>query len=228
MDMTEFSAAKDWTAQGSNLKGKGAAHTEFRGLQADLNQFAQACGFEGVAVDGILGPKTLAAVQAVTKAVVGKNPLLTPSTFAPPTTVDAVGQYALRIREWLHTTASQTLKVSPYRLFDQGAGKDWNTKGEIAYGAGTTADEFVKLQTALNSLAPTVGFAKLETDGFIGEKTAAAVKATYDKVVAKNPIYAAAPFPAPESKEETARFAAFIRDWLEHVAPKALQGGATS
>ncbi len=54
------------------------------------------------------------------------------------------------------------------------------------------------------------------------------MKATYDKVVAKNPIYAAAPFPAPESKEETARFAAFIRDWLEHVAPKALTGGATS
>ena len=89
MDTTEFSAAKDWTAQGGNLKGKGAAHTEFRGLQADLDQYAQAWGFEGVAVDGILGPKTLAAVQAVTKAVVGKNPLLTPSTFAPPATVGA-------------------------------------------------------------------------------------------------------------------------------------------
>lgn len=218
IDTTEYAADKDWSANGSNLTGKGAAKATFRGLQADLNQYAQALGFEGLGVDGILGPKSLAAVQAVVKAVVAKNPLMTPATFAPPDQVDAVGRYALRIREWLHTTAASALAVLPYKLYTQGAGKDWNLKGDIAYGAGATHDEFVALQKSLNQLAGPLGFAKLDTDGFLGPKTAVAIKATWEKAVAKNPIFAATPFPPPDTKEEVAQYAAFIRNWLDKVA----------
>ena len=54
-----------WTQQGDVVTGKGDAAAVFRGIQADLNFFADKVGFEAVKVDGTLGPKTLAAIKAV-------------------------------------------------------------------------------------------------------------------------------------------------------------------
>jgi lysozyme family protein len=218
----EFTADKDWTKSGSTISGKGEAKSEFRGLQADLNQYAQAAGFEGVKVDGIIGPQTVDAANKVVKAVLATNSLLVPIEFTTPDNVEAVAQYAARIRDWLHTTAATALKVTPFRVYEKGAGKDWNLKGEIAYGAGAVHDDFMGLQKDLNKLAPAVGFKPLDVDGFIGPATAAAVKATYEKVVAKNAMLGVTLFPPPDTKEEAAEFAAFIRDWLDKVASKHL------
>jgi len=83
-------------------------------------------------------------------------------------------------------------------------------------------DEFVALQRDLNKLAGPVGFKPLDADGFIGPKTASAIKATFDKVVAKNAMLGVTLFPVPDTKEETAEYAAFIRDWLDKVATRQL------
>jgi hypothetical protein len=135
---------------------------------------------------------------------------------------DDLKKYSEQIRDWLHDVASKALKVTPMKLYKKGAGKDWNEKGAIVYGAGAVHDEFVGLQRDLNRLATNVGFGTLEEDGFIGPKTAQAIKATYDKVVAKNAMLGVTLFPVPDTKEETAEYAAFIRDWLDKVASKHL------
>ena len=212
---------KDWTKQGSNATATGATRSEFRALQADLNQYAQAGNFEPVVVDGIVGPRTAEAVKKTVDAVLAKNSLMVPTAFTSDS-VDAVATGAGRIREWLHSTAATTLAVNPFKVYTKGQGKDWNLKGDIAYGAGAVHDQFVQLQTTLNKLAGTVGFAKLDTDGFIGPKTAAAVNATYEKLKAKNAVYGVTLFPPPDTKEETAEYAAFINDWLDKVAVKQL------
>lgn len=217
----EYVSGKDFSASGSNFSGKGEANTEFRGLQADLNLYAQVAGFEAVKIDGIVGPRTAEAVKKTVDAVLAKNKLLVPAAFTYGSGED-VAKYAPRIREWLHSTAAKTLNVSPFRLYKKGQGQDWNIKGDIAYGAGAVHDEFVGLQQDLNKFADAIGFKKLDTDGFIGPKTAQAVKAVFDKVVAKNPVYGVTLFPPPDSKEEAAEFAAFIRDWLDKTASKQI------
>lgn len=217
----EYVAGKDFTSSGSNFTGKGEARSEFRGLQADLNLYAQVANFEAVRIDGVIGSRTLDALKKTVDAVLAKNKLLVPAAFTYSSAED-VAKYAPRVRDWLHSTAAKTLNVSPFRLYKKGAGQDWNVKGDIAYGAGPVHDEFVGLQHDLNKLADAVGFKKLDTDGFIGPKTAEAVKATFDKVVAKNPVLGVTLFPPPDSKEEAAEFAAFIRDWLDKTATKQL------
>ena len=222
----EFVSGKDWNKQGSTVSGTGEAKSVFRSLQADLNQYAQAANFEAVQIDGIIGPKTVEAANKVVKAVLASNPLLVPIEFTTPDNPEAVAQYAARIRDWLHSTAATALKVTPFRVYQKGEGKDWNIKGSIAYGAGAVHDDFLGLQRDLNKLADTVGFKPLEVDGFIGPATAAAVKQTFEKVVAKNPMLGVTLFPPPDTKEEAAEFAAFIRDWLDKVATKHLRGEA--
>lgn len=201
------------------------SNIEFRALQADLNLYAQAGNYEGVKVDGKIGPKTLESVRKVVAAVLAKNPLLVPAAFTTNSPED-VQKYAVQIRDWLHTTAAKELEVSPFRLYTKGEGKDWNTKGDVAYGAGAVHDEFVGLQRTLNKLADAVGFKKLDEDGKIGPRTATAIKATFDKVVAKNALFGVTLFPVPDTKEETAEYAAFIRDWLDNVATKQLNAEA--
>ena len=217
----EYVAGKDFKSSGSNYTGQGEARSEFRGLQADLNLYAQVANFEAVKIDGIVGPRTHDAVKKVVEAVLAKNKLLIPAAFTYNGAED-IARYAPRIREWLHTTAASTLSVAPFRLYQRGAGKDWNVKGDIAYGAGPVHDEFMGLQRDLNKLADVVGFKKLEVDGFIGPNTAAAVKSTYEKVVAKEPMLGVTLFPPPDTKEEAAEFAAFIRDWIQKTASKHL------
>ncbi|MBA3393123.1 MAG: hypothetical protein H0T89_10785 [Deltaproteobacteria bacterium] len=221
MSNNEYAAGKDYTNNGSTITGKGEALTTFRGLQADLNLYAQVANYEAVKVDGIIGPRTLDALQKVVAAVLAKNQLLIPAAFTYGS-ADEIAKWAGRVRDWLHTTAAKTLSVSPFRLYKKGTGQDWNIKGDIAYGAGAVHDEFVGLQHDLNKLADVVGFQKLDTDGFIGPRTAAAVKSTYEKVVAKNAIHGVTLFPPPDSKEEAAEFAVFIRDWLKNVANRQL------
>ena len=100
-------------------------------------------------------------------------------------------------------------------------GKDWNLKGEIAYGVGPVHEDLKGLQKALNSFTSITGH-KLDVDGFIGPKSAHAVKAIYDAVVKKNPLLTATPFPVPDTKEEVAEYAEFIRDWVKSTASTAL------
>jgi len=217
----EYAAGKDFTASGSTITGKGEARSEYRMLQADLNLYAPVASFEAVAIDGIIGPKTVEALKRTVDAVLAKNKLLVPAAFTY-NNAEEVARYAPRVRDWLHTTAATTLAVSPFRLYKKGSGQDWNIKGDIAYGAGPVHDEFLGLQRDLNKLAGAVGFPQLDVDGFIGPRTAAAIKQTYDKVVAKNPAFGVTLFPPPDTKEETAEFAAFIRDWLDKVAVRQL------
>jgi len=101
-------------------------------------------------------------------------------------------------------------------------GKDWNLKGEIAYGVGPVHDELKSLQAELNHFS-SISAIKLDVDGFIGPRTGHAVKAIYDAVIKKNPLLAATPFPVPDTKEEVAEYAEFIRDWLKSTAAKALE-----
>ncbi|KAB2901095.1 MAG: hypothetical protein F9K40_08745 [Kofleriaceae bacterium] len=194
---------------------------ELKGLQADLNFFADKLGIELTKVDGVVGPKTLSAVKAVYDAVVAKQPILA-STVAAPGSVDDVVKNAPMFRTWLENTARDALGVADLRRYHKGAGKDWNVKESIAYGAGPVHQDFVALQTDLNRFAGVAGFGKLDTDGFLGPRSAAAVKAVYDKVVAKNPLLSATVFPVPDTKEEVAEYAQFIRAWLRDVASKQL------
>lgn len=216
---------KDWTKNGDVVKGSGDAVAEFRGIQADLNFFAEKVGFAPVKVDGVLGPKTLAALQATNAAVVKANPLLA-GTLIEPKSVADVATFAMSSRDWLEKTARSALNVADQRRFHRGTGKDWNVKDQIAYGAGPAHEEFTKLQVALNRFAESLGFGKLEADGFLGAKTVTATKKVYDAVVAKNPLAAMTVFPVPDSKEELAEYAMFIRDWLHKTAAKNLLGEA--
>lgn len=202
-----------------------ASKEELRGLQADLNFFADKLGLELTKVDGVVGPKTLSAVKAVYDAVVKAQPILA-STVAAPNSVEDVKTNAPMLRSWLEKTARNTLGVADLRRYHKGSGKDWNVKDTIAYGAGPVHQDFVGLQTDLNRFAGALGFAALTTDGFIGAKTAAAVKKVYDAVVGKNQLLSATVFPVPDTKEEAAEYAQFIRAWLDGVAAKNLLGEA--
>ena len=142
----------------------------------------------------------------------------------PPaqTTVAEVATHAVFTRAWLESTARGALGIGDVRHFHRGEGKEWNVKGAIAYGAGPVHAELEGLQRDVNAFAGVVGFAPLDVDGFIGARTAEAVKAIYDATVKKNAMAAMTPFPVPDSKEEVAEFAMFIRRWLQTVATKAL------
>ena len=100
-------------------------------------------------------------------------------------------------------------------------GKDWNEKGEIVAGVGPVHEELKGLQQTLNQFASISGH-KLDVDGFIGPRTAHAVKAIYDAVVKKNPLLTATPFPVPDTKEEVAEYGEYIRDWMKTTAATAL------
>jgi lysozyme family protein len=193
--------------------------SELRSLQADLNLYCQVANFEGLTIDGKIGPRSFDALKKIIAAVLAKNSLLIPAAFTANNADDVV-KYATPIRAWLHSTAATTLNVSPFRVYERGEGKDWNVKGDIAYGKGAVHDEFLGIQRELNKLASRVGFDALEVDGFIGPKTAAAVKKTFDKVVAKNALLGVTLFPPPNTKEEAAAFAQFIHDWLANTASK--------
>jgi lysozyme family protein len=210
----------DWTQQGNSITGKGDAVATFRGIQADLNFFADRLGYEAVKVDGVLGPKTLAAVQAVVAEVAKVDPALAaPQGHA---SVEDIAAHAANLRAWLEVTAREALKVGNLRRYHRGQGKEWNVKDAIAYGAGPVHEEFKGLQADLNQFAGALGFDALDEDGFIGAHTAAAVKRVYDAVVAKKPMAAMTAFPVPDTKEETAEYAMFIRTWLRDVAAKTL------
>lgn len=216
-DDRKLESDRDWQQHGDTIRGTGAAQAVFRGIQADLNYFAERCGFEAVKVDGVLGPRTMDAIKAVHVAVVAKNPMLA-ATLVPPTTVAATAETAMATRTWLETTARKALGISDLRRYLFGHGKEWNVKDAIAYGAGPVHDDFKKLQADLNHYADALGFAPLTVDGFLGPKTAAATKAIYDALVAKNPLNMATLFPVPDTKEECAEYCMFIRAWLGTTA----------
>ena len=119
----EYVAGKDFTASGSNFTAKGEVLSEFRSLQADLNLYAQVANFEGIKIDGIIGPATLDRVKKVIAAVLANNSLLVPAVFTADN-AEEVAKYASRIREWLHTTAAKTLNVTTFRVYEKGEGKD--------------------------------------------------------------------------------------------------------
>ena len=220
-DDRKLEAGRDWTQHGDTITEKGETRDVFRGIQADLNYFAEKVGFEAVKVDGVLGPATMKALTATHLAVVATNPMLA-ATLIPPTTVEGTAENAMASRSWLETTARKALGVTDLRRYHRGSGKEWNVKGDIAYGAGPVHDDFKALQTDLNRFAGALGFAKLEVDGFLGARTAAATNSVYDAMVAKSPMNAVTLFPVPDTKEECAEYCMFIRSWLERAATKLL------
>jgi hypothetical protein len=215
----KLTKGSDWTVEGNSVAGRGEGRAQFRGLQADLNLFGEKLGYDRVQTDGLIGAKTVAAVTAVINATKASNPTL---TVPPHATQEEVAENAPAIRGFLFAFSLGALKVSPFKRFEKGTGKDWNVKDQIAYGAGPVHDEFKGLQTELNRFASPVGFSPLGVDGFIGPKTAEAVTRVYKAVIAKNPGLAATPFPPPDTKEEAAEYAAFIRSWLKTTAAKAV------
>jgi lysozyme family protein len=216
-----FTSGKDWSESDGVVRAKGDAKAVFRGLQADLNDFAETVGFGAVKVDGALGPKTVAAAKAVYDAAVKKNPGLA-GTIVPPSAPGDLATHAITVRQWLETTARKAIGLSELRRYHQGTGKEWNTRETIAYGAGPVHEDFMKLQDAVNKFAGALGFKPLDRDGFLGEKSVKAVNTIYEAAVKKNPGLAATVFPPPDTKEEVAEYAQFIRRWLETTAAKAL------
>jgi lysozyme family protein len=213
-------SGKDFNESDGVIRGSGDAKSIFRGLQADLNDFAETVGFEVVKVDGALGPKTVAAMQAVYDAVLAKNRAL--GTIVAPKTPADLASHAMQMREWLDTTAHKAMGLGELRRYHQGTGTEWNTKDKIAYGAGPVHEDFKQLQATVNKFAATVGFAPLELDGFLGDHTAKAVTAIYEATLKKNKFLAGTAFPPPDTKEEVAEYAQFIRRWLDTTAAKAL------
>jgi lysozyme family protein len=210
----------DWTVEGNAIAGRGEARVIFRGLQADLNLFADRAGYAAVAIDGLVGDATVAAARAL----VG-NPTLAGFASKPFPSLDTkelVAEHAPAFRRWLRDVAGPAMNVATERAYERGDGKDWNVKGSIAYGAGPVHVDFQALQHDLNRFSEIAKFAPLEVDGFIGPKTADAVTRVYRTVVVANPLYAATPFPPPDSKEEAAEYCAFIRKWLRDVAKPAI------
>ena len=220
--MQTLKKGTDWTVEGNSIAGRGEGRAQFRGLQADLNLFGEKLGFERVQVDGLIGPQTVTAVTKVIEAALQASPNLAQQGLPPHASKEEIAENAYAIRGWVGAFAQGALKVSPFRRFERGAGKDWNVKESIAYGAGPVHEEFKALQTELNRFAPTIGFSPLGVDGFLGPKSAEAVTLVYKAVVARNPLLAATPFPPPDTKEEAAEYAAFIRNWLQNVAAKAV------
>lgn len=211
-----------WTQHGAVVSGTTDEVVEvFHGIQADLNFFADKLGFALLKVDGLLGPKTLAAIHAVEAAVTKANPTLQ-GTLAPQADLAAVATQAVATRTWLEGTARSALGIGDRRKYHRGHGKEWNVKDQIAYGAGPVHADFEHLQADLNKFAEVAGFEPLEVDGFLGAHTAAAVKAVYDAVVKKKPFAAMTPFPVPDTKEEVAEYCMFIRGWLHDVAGKTI------
>jgi hypothetical protein len=217
----KLTKGKDWTVEGNSIAGKGEGRTQFRGLQADLNLYAEKLGYDRVEIDGLIGEKTLTALNLVVNQVTITSPALTAGV-PPHNTKEEIAENAGAIRGWLTATALGALNVSPFRRYLRGQGKDWNVKESIAYGAGPVHEDFRNLQSELNRFASTVGFSALQTDGFIGPKTAEAVTKVYQAVLKRNPLLAGTPFPPPDTKEEAAEYAAFIRWWLTNVAAKNL------
>jgi lysozyme family protein len=220
-DNRKLEAGRDWNKHGDNVTGNEEANAVFRGVQADLNFFAEKVGFELVKVDGSLGAKTVAALQATNAAVIKSNPALN-GTLIPPNSVEDVATYAMMTRDWLEKTARSALAIGNLRRYHRGTGKEWNVKDAIAYGAGDVHTEFEGLQTDLNHFAEPVGFSPLKVDGMIGARTAAATKSIYDALVKKNPLNAMTMFPVPDTKEECAEYCMFIRSWLGTNAKKLL------
>lgn len=220
---TLLEQGKDFSKSGDAYIGKTSdAINAFKGLQADLNYFAEKVGFDHVKVDGLVGAKTAAALRAVYDAVVASSSLLAGS-LAIPESPESIAEMAPGARAWLDGVARSALSVGQHRRYHRGAGKDWNVKDAIAYGAGAAHEDFKALQADLNQFASVVGFPKLDVDGFLGPKTAAAVKSVYHQVAAMSSALEMTMFPVPDSKEEVAEYAQFIRGWLRDVAtPKLL------
>jgi lysozyme family protein len=217
----KLTKGQDWTVEGNSIAGRGEGRAQLRGLQADLNLYGERCGFDRVAIDGLIGPKTVSAVNLVIAQVAIVNPTATQGVPAHGTK-EEVAENAPALRGWLMAFALGSLNVSPFRRFVRGTGKDWNVKDAIAYGAGPVHEEFKSLQSELNRFSGVAGFSALGVDGFIGPKTAEAVTKVYKAVIAKNPLLAGTPFPPPDTKEEAAEYASFIRGWLGAVAAKAI------
>ena len=111
-ELRKLDSGKDFGAGGGGVQGKGEGVAVLRGLQADLNRFAAACGYDHVKVDGVVGPRAAEAVKKVYAAVIAKNPGLAATPFPPPDTKEEAAEYCAFIRDWLNGPAGQALGVA--------------------------------------------------------------------------------------------------------------------
>ena len=105
----EKGEGKDWNTKESIAFGRGDVHKDFQGLQADLNRFAGAVGFEKLDIDGFLGPRSVTAFNKIYDAALAKNPLLAANVFPPPKTKEDIAEYCQFMRQWLQETAAKVL-----------------------------------------------------------------------------------------------------------------------
>ena len=99
---------KDWNVKGSIAYGKGQVHEDFKGLQQDLNRFADAVGFKKLEVDGFLGQNTVTAWQKTYKAALARDPLAT-IEIAAIVSKEQLATVCQRVRHWLQTTGARVL-----------------------------------------------------------------------------------------------------------------------
>jgi hypothetical protein len=90
----------DFKCNAALCYGVGAVHDQFKALQATLNQFANAVGFAPLAVDGFIGPLTVAAAQAAASAA---------GLASPGTTIEDVAANAVDLTMQLGAAAASAL-----------------------------------------------------------------------------------------------------------------------
>ena len=102
----EKGEGKDWNTKDSIAYGRGPVHEDFKGLQADINRFAEEVGFRKVEVDGFLGPHTVEAWNKIYSAALAKDPAAT-AAFPAITQKEQLATLCQHVRQWLQTKGSK-------------------------------------------------------------------------------------------------------------------------
>lgn len=103
---------KDWNVKDSIAYGRGAVHEDFKGLQRELNRFADQAGFEKLEVDGFLGPNTVDAWNKIYQAALAVDPTATVA-FPPIVMKEQLATLCQHVRHWLQTAGARIIKGKP-------------------------------------------------------------------------------------------------------------------
>lgn len=99
---------KDWNVKGAIAYGKGQVHEDFKGLQQDLNRFADVVGFKKLEVDGFIGENTVAAWQKTYQTALKRDPMAT-IEIAAIVSKEQMATVCQRVRHWLQTSGARVL-----------------------------------------------------------------------------------------------------------------------
>ncbi|HEU5060245.1 MAG TPA: hypothetical protein VFU21_27120 [Kofleriaceae bacterium] len=99
---------KDWNVKKSIAYGAGPVHEDFKGLQQDINRFAEEVGFAKLEVDGFLGPHTVDAWNKIYQAALAKDPTATVA-FPPIVSKEQLATLCQHVRHWLQTKGQKII-----------------------------------------------------------------------------------------------------------------------